>query len=138
MVDKNIFKQNMNKRLQEIDSMVDSIMPNDVINSLKKKYKKDLVDYIYIETVDEFSTLKLTGSMRYINKFDQQLRMGGLLIKIYCKEGKWYAILKNSHNKVHVSFHSNHIFYVDTRKELFRDWANCFVTDLEKGIYEVE
>ena len=65
MVDKNTFKQNMSKRLQEIDSMVDSIMPNNVINDLKKQYKKDLMDYRYIETVEEFSTLKLTGSMRY-------------------------------------------------------------------------
>ena len=135
---KKIFKDNLNDRLKEIDSIVDTLIPNDYINDIKKKYKHDLMDYDYIDTVAVFSTLKLRGSMRYINKIDKKLRIGGLLIKIFQQNGKWIAIIKNSNKKYYVSFDGNYIFYLDCKAELVKDWAQCFISDCDRGMYDIE
>ena len=126
----------MNSRLKEIDMMVDNMIPNDYINILIKKYK--LEDYDYIKTVEEFSVLRLRGSMKYINKVDKKLRNGGLLIKIFQQNGKWIAVIKQYNKNYYVSFDANYIFYVNCKQELVRDWAECFVTECEKGLYSIE
>jgi hypothetical protein len=136
MVDKNTIKNNLNPRLKEIDMMVDSMIPNDYINTLILKYKNELLDYDYIDTPELFSTLRLRGSMRYINKFDKNLRFGGLLTKIYQKNGKWIGIILQNNKKYYVSFEANYIFYLNTKSELVRDWADCFITELDKGNIE--
>ncbi len=124
----------MNKRLKEIDDIINKLSPNDAINDLIKKY--ELYDYKYIETVEDFSVLPLTGSLRYINKYTQELRYGGLLIKIYEKNSKWYGIIKKvSGKKYHISFNSNYIFYIEPKKHLLREWATKFITDYETGKY---
>jgi hypothetical protein len=124
----------MNKRLKEIDDIINKLSPNDAINDLIKKY--ELYDYKYIETVEDFSVLHLTGSLRYINKYTQELRYGGLLIKIYEKNTKWYGIIKKmSGKKYHISFNSNYIFYIEPKKKLLREWATKFITDYETGKY---
>jgi hypothetical protein len=126
----------MNSRLKEIDMIVDSMIPNDYINVLIKKYK--LEDYDYIKTVEDFSVLRLRGSMKYINKVDKKLRNGGLLIKIFQQNGKWIAIIKQYNKNYYISFDANYIFYVNCKQELVRDWAECFVTECEKGLYNIE
>lgn len=126
----------MNDRLKEIDMIVDSMIPNDYINVLIKQYK--LEDYDYIKTVEEFSVLRLRGSMKYINKVDKKLRNGGLLIKIFQQNGKWIAIIKQYNKNYYISFDANYIFYVNCKQELVRDWAECFVTECEKGLYNIE
>ena len=126
----------MNSRLKEIDMMVDNMIPNDYINILIKKYK--LEDYDYIKTVEEFSVLRLRGSMKYINKVDKKLRNGGLLIKIFQQNGKWIAVIKQYNKNYYISFDANYIFYVNCKQELVRDWAECFVTECEKGLYSIE
>ena len=126
----------MNDRLKEIDMIVDSMIPNDYINVLIKKYK--LEDYDYIKTVEEFSVLRLRGSMKYINKVDKKLRNGGLLIKIFQQNGKWIAVIKQYNKNYYISFDANYIFYVNCKQELVRDWAECFVTECEKGLYSIE
>ena len=83
MVDKNILKSSLNNRLKEIDEFVDSFLPNTPIKNILTKYKSELDGYEYIESIDMFSTLSLKGSIKYVNKYDGQLRSGGLLIKIY-------------------------------------------------------
>jgi hypothetical protein len=124
----------MNKRLKEIDDIINKLSPNDAINDLIKKY--ELYDYKNIETVEDFSVLPLTGSLRYINKYTQELRYGGLLIKIYEKNDKWYGIIKKmSGKKYHISFNSNYIFYIEPKKNLLREWATKFITDYETGKY---
>lgn len=126
----------MNDRLKEIDSIVDQLVPNDNINILIKKYKDDLKDYDYIDSVEKFSVLRLRGSMKYINRYDKKLRTGGLLIKIFQKDNKWIGIIKKYNKKYYISFDSNYIFYVDTKQQLVRDWAECFIADYDKGLYD--
>ena len=74
----------MNKRLKDIDKIINKLKPIDHINLLIKEY--ELQEYTYIDTVEKFSILPLAGSLRYINKYTRELRYGGLLIKIYEKK----------------------------------------------------
>jgi hypothetical protein len=139
MVDKNFHLPDLRSdRLKEIDSFVDKARPVDYIDILKKQYNDELKDYQYVETVEEFSLLRPKGCIRYISKYDKKLRSGGLVIKIFENDSKWYAIVKNPHSTVRVSFSSNYIFYISDKKEALKDWMKCFVTDVERGLYEVE
>lgn len=146
MIDKNILKNGLNDRLKEIDEIVDKLMPNDYINELISKYSKELKNYQLIDSVEMFSVLELFGSMRYINRYDKKLRTGGLLIKIYQKNGQWFGIIKKPDNKsinkyYHISFNSNYIFYCKNNKEKdeddFKDNLSVFLKDCEKGLYEI-
>jgi hypothetical protein len=142
MIDKKIIKSGLNDRLKEIDELVDSLIPNDYINELKKEYHSELKHYTYVDTIEQFSTLKLKGSMKYINKYDKKLRYGGLLVKIYQKENKWVGLIKkNDGTKYYISFDSNYIFYCENIGEIhameFRDSLKFFVTDVEDDKYEV-
>lgn len=125
-----------NDRLKEIDEYVDKVKPNDYINTIIDN-NSELKGYKFIDSVEMFSILKLRGSMKYVNKYDKKLRHGGLLIKIYKKENNqnWYAIIKRSNKKYHISYNSNYIFYIETRDDLLLDWASCFISDYEKGLY---
>ena len=126
-----------NDRLKEIDEYVDKIKPNDYINTIIEN-NSELKEYKFIDSVEMFSILKLKGSMKYVNKYDKKLRSGGLLIKIYKKEynQQWYAVIKKADKKYYVSYNSNYIFYIESRQDLFVDWASCFISDYNKGLYE--
>ena len=106
------------------------------INKLMNKYSNELIGYKYIEHLDEFSILKLKGNIRYINKYDEVLKMGGHLIKIINNNNIWYALLLQPNKKYYVSFSSNYIFYQVSKEEQFRKWAECFITDIDKGLYD--
>ncbi len=138
MVDKTVIKKNLNNRLKEIDELVDNLVPYDSINDLIKKYKNDLTDYSYIDSVELFSTLRLRGSIKYINRFDKKLRSGGLLIKIYQKNDKWIGVIKQfSGKKYYINFHSNYIFYLENSSDMVHDISKCFISNLESGLYEI-
>jgi hypothetical protein len=138
MVDKNILKQTLNDRLKEIDEFVDNFLPNNPIKNIMNKYKSKLEGFEYIESLDMFSTLSLKGSFKYVNKFDGNLRSGGMLMKIYQKDNKWYAAIKNiKGQKYYVSFDTNYIFYRKTNYEERVDLLKVFLSDVEAGIYEV-
>jgi len=140
MVDKSILKANLSNRLKEIDDYVDNIKPDDYINEIIKQFKSDLTHFKYIETVEEFSLLTLRGSMRYINKFDKKLRTGGLLVKIYKNEQnkKWYGVIMKSKKMYYISFESNYIFYMASQDELMTESLKCFISDCDKGLYDIE
>jgi len=138
MVDKNILKLSLNDRQKEIDEFVDSFLPNTPIKNILTKYKSELDGYEYIETINIFSTLSLKGSIKYVNKYDCQLRSGGLLIKIYKKDNdKWTAIIKQNDKKYYVSFNANYIFYKKTKSEERVDLFKLFISDVESGMYEL-
>jgi hypothetical protein len=139
MIDKQLIKAGLNQRLRYIDDFIDDNIKNDSIDELIKKYKNELQDYEYIDSEGLFSTLTLKGSMKYINRYDKELRTGGLLIKIYQKDSKWYAIIKSPiGKKFYVSFNANYIFYVESKPSLIRSWANVFVSEIDKGTYDIK
>jgi hypothetical protein len=132
------------KRQDEISYIVDTLHPTDYFTTIFNKYSKELNYYKLIKTIEEFSLLKLKGSLRYINKFTCELRYGGLLIKIFFNynKKKWYGIIKNSQNKkYYVSFDSNYIFYCENIGEIyennFRNGLDIFITDIESGKYHL-
>ena len=139
MVDKNILKSSLNNRLKEIDEFVDSFLPNTPIKNILTKYKSELDGYEYIESINMFSTLSLKGSLKYVNKYDGQLRSGGLLIKIYKKDNdKWTAIIKQADGKkYYVSFNANYMFYRKTKSEERVDLFNLFMSNVESGEYDI-
>ena len=98
MVDKIQLKECLNDRLKYIDMFVDNIIPNDYINIIIKKYKKELLDYTYIDSIAMFSTLKLKGSMRYINKYDlsNPKKLNDYLVK-----HKLYSYFHENRDKQH-------------------------------------
>ncbi len=109
----------------------------DKFDDLLKKYKDELKGYEYIKDLTDFALLPLKGSMRYINKYDKELRFGGLLIKIYERYGNYYALLKKSNGKIYnISYNNNFIFYMKNNDDKFRDDLKCFISDFEKGLYE--
>ncbi len=127
-----------NDRLKEIDSLVDELLPNNPIKEIISKYANELEDYDYIESLDQFSTLYLKGSLKYVSKYDGKLRSGGLLIKIYQKDNKWYGIVKKLNGKkYHVSFNFNYIFYRLNKNDERVDLLKVFMTDVDNGLYEI-
>ena len=126
-----------NERLKEISDIVDILLPKNDLNDMIRKYEVDLKDFDYIDTVENFSILSLKVTMRYINKTDKKLRSGGLLVKIYMQDNKWYAKIKQYDKFYDISYNSNYIFYLNNKSNLLRQWADIFVTELDKGSYEV-
>jgi hypothetical protein len=126
-----------NERLKEISDIVDIILPKNNLNDMIQKYESDLKDFDYIDTVEKFSILSLNGIMRYINKSDKKMRTGGLLVKIYKKDNKWYAKLKQYDKFYDISYDSNYIFYLNNKSNLIRQWADLFVTEIDKNNYEI-
>ena len=126
-------------RLTENNNIVDELLPNNKKYEIFNKYKFELEDYKHIDNVIDFSLLRLRGSLRYIKKYSKELRYGGLLIKIYQKNDDWYGIIKKIDNKkYHVSFKNNFIFYYENKDDKLKDWANCFISQVENGIYEIK
>ena len=131
------FNTNKNSRLEEIDKIVDSILPNNNLDKILKKYESILADFEYIDTVEKFSLLTLKGNMKYINKYDKKLRSGGVLAKIFKENNKWYAYIRQGEKLYKISFNSNYIFYVAHKEDLIRNFADLFITDYENGKYEI-
>ena len=131
---------NINKeyRLNSINNFIDNYIPNNIDNIIKN-YSHELDNYKYIETLIDFSLLPLKGSLKYINKYDGKLRVGGLLIKIFKKNNKWYGIIKQiSGKKYTVLFDSNHIFYKNSKSNSLRTWLDCFISEVDSGKYIIQ
>ena len=132
-----LYYDSLNKRQKEIYNMVNDIKP-DVVDEYKKQYAEQLEHYIYIDNVGSFSILKMKGVMRYINKYDKQIRYGGLVVKIYEDNNKWFAKIKKINGKMYdVSFDNNYIFYKESNKHRINDWLRLFVKQVEDGYISV-
>ena len=137
MINKKLLTICQNDRLKEIDELVDNLIPNDNINKLIQKYSSELLDYEYIDSVHVFSTLKLKGSLRYINRYDKELRYGGLLIKIYQRDNKWVGVIKKINGKkYYISFDNNYIFYLENKSDNLISCLECFISNYDKGVYD--
>jgi len=124
-------------RNNENNIFIDTTIEDKFINILTK-YKYELDGYKYIEHIGDFACLPLKGSLRYINKFSQELRYGGLLIKIYEKNGNYFAMVKKMNGKIyHVSYNNNFIFYIKNSNESFRDSLSLFISEYDKGLYNI-
>jgi hypothetical protein len=125
----------LNQRLLDINNFIDNNI-NDNIKDIILEYNEYLKDYVYVKSLDEFIILPLKGPLKYINKYDGKLRSGGLLIKIYLKNKKWIALIKQFSGKTYnISFDSNYIFYIKNKKDLLKDWLTCFIAECDSKDY---
>lgn len=94
------------------------------IKHLKNKFKQELEYYEYVDK-DKIETLAYGGYIRYIT-FDEQLKYGGMLIKIIDPENhdKTKLLLKNSKNNLWSIYIRNYqLFYKqhDVENEMIRE-----------------
>ena len=92
----------------------------------KKKYYEELLDYEYIDTLQDFSILSKGGFIKIISLNTEMIKGGGIIIRIDKDENnRWYAligiVLKVSNIKYlkkmrRVYFDNNYIFYKSSDK----------------------
>jgi hypothetical protein len=75
------------EQIKKLYKAIEEGKPINTFDAISKLYKEnakkyELEDYKYIQSINDFSVLPLAGSLRYINKYTQEIRYGGLLIKI--------------------------------------------------------
>tara|TARA_A100001015_G_scaffold123358_1_gene136722 strand:- start:614 stop:1030 length:417 start_codon:yes stop_codon:yes gene_type:complete len=110
-----------NDREKNIDSFVDGIKSQkewknnlkEKIKILKKKFKDELNEYDSVIGVKNLYKLKLGGYIRYVN-FNNELRWGGILLKIYKDKvtDRNILVLGNSNFRRNIlSYENNYIFY---------------------------
>jgi cyclopropane fatty-acyl-phospholipid synthase-like methyltransferase len=126
-----------NKRLEEINTIVDNILQNNKKNDIFKKYESELQNFDYIDSLEKFSLLTLRGTMKYVNKYDKKLKSGGLLAKILNENNNWFALIKQGNKFYKISYNSNYIFYIPQKSDLVRNFADLFITEFEKGNYDI-
>lgn len=126
-------------------------------NSLlwKKKYREKLLDYNYIHTLQDFSLIAKGGFIKPISIYTEELKSGGIIIKIDKEDDKWYALLATfsqykgiSYSKKFwkVYFDNNYIFHkpcdkisiCDNKTETMLDWRDKFVSKDELYKYTSE
>jgi len=135
----------MNKRLKEIDMIVESFFSQkEHDNELKEKinifyqtYKKELKNYNYVSSKEELNELKLAGYIRYFDR-DDNLKFGGILIKVFESETdiiekkRTLLLLQNSDGiKWTISWENNIIFYKPQTKK-GDNLRNLFISLLDK------
>jgi hypothetical protein len=105
-------KEFLNKLLENHNPKSDGISK---AKEWKKKFKEDLIDFTYIHTIDEFIKLGLGGVMKIITLSNEDLKKGGILVKISkdIKNNKWFALLSIPKKRYiwKVYFDTNYIFY---------------------------
>ena len=126
-------------REKKIDNFVESIFSqkkwkkkmDKKINKWKKKYSKELEDYEFVYNSDEFYQLKIGGYIRYFN-LNNELKWGGILLKVFKQEDRNLMVLGNSEFKrMIVSFDKNYIFY-KTHKTASDINRKLFISFLDK------
>ena len=138
MKDKNNIKSLNNKRLNDIDNIINSIKTqksheNDLekkSNKYKEKYPELLDGYDLIKNKKELQNCKNAGYIRYIN-FEGVIRFGGTLLKISNPPNNdqiTLLLLKNSTNSIwSITWEKNIIFY---KKQVKKgdNLRNLFIT----------
>ena len=137
----------MNNRLKEIDTLVESLFPEDEykkelenkINNFYLKFKEELDGYNYVSSKEELFNLKSAGYIRYFDKNDN-LKYGGLLLKVFESDSdnvdkrRTLILLKNTDNKKWtISWENNMIFYKPQVKK-GDNLRNLFISLLDKKI----
>lgn len=123
--DLDIFNKNKNNRILELtdDSQNDNF---NYINYIYNLYPKQLDTYTYID--DNIDELLLGGYIRLVT-YDNKIKFGGILLKIYNKENiyKMKLLLKNIFNKlVYINFRDYFIFY-KKHKTINDKFRNLFI-----------
>ena len=84
----------------------------------RKAYRKLLVDYRYVDEIDEF---RLGSYVRYFNirkKYSMELLRGGFIVDLQTREEKVYLLCKNGNNKFFkILLQDSIVFQKNTKQE---------------------
>lgn len=84
----------------------------------RKAYQKLLVDYRYVDEIDEF---RLGSYVRYFNiqkKYNLELLRGGFIVDLQTREEKVYLLCKNGSNKFFkILLQDSIVFQKNTKQE---------------------
>jgi hypothetical protein len=82
------------------------------VKEIKKKYKEDLQDFVYVEKAKTLVDAK-KKFIRYVG-FDNKINYGGFLLKVEKLNDNFYIYLINKDKKVwNIDFSRNYVFMVD-------------------------
>ena len=139
-------KDSLNKLLQNYDPKADGLVK---YKEWKRKYSDELLDFKYIHTKEDFQKLTLGGVVRVISLSNEELKSGGILVKIGIdNKKKLYGLLsipkKNYIWKIY--FNYNYIFYRthynsyinDDKTDAFKNILSKFLSKDEVEQYTVE
>jgi len=115
----------------------------------KEKYLDELLDFKYIHTIDDFKKLNLGGVIKVITLSNEELKKGGILVKISTDtKNKLYALLSIPNKKYiwKIYFNNSYIFYRppynsyinDDKTEAFKNMMDKFVSKEEINQYTTE
>ena len=120
------------ERLREIEEIAFEY-ENNKISNLLVKYKTELEEYKWIDSVEEFSVLRLANPVKYIYKKKCRIR-SGILVKIVEENNRWFAIVKKMGNLFEkFDFESVYFFYGLNNNEKFRKYITLFLPYEQKN-----
>ena len=116
-----------NNIIDEINCIYNiQINTNNYITKLIKKYKNDLIDFVYASEINEIIQQK-NIFIRYIS-INGKLEYGGIYYKVEEQNGIFYILLINKQKKIwKISFNDNYLFYKkienenDNKRKLFEN-----------------
>ena len=84
--------------LKERDPKEDGLKKKDIWYD---KYENELLDYHYIHNIEDFKKLDLGGIIKPIDLKEENLKSGGLVVKIdKTSKNKYYALVRNKQFKL--------------------------------------
>ena len=98
-------------KLDEVNIIMNlEINTNDYLEKLKKKYKKELNNFIYINHINDIIQIK-NAYIRYIS-IKGKIGYGGIYYKVEKENNIFFILLINQNKKIwKISFNDNFIFY---------------------------
>jgi len=101
----------MDKKLLEIEAIYNiNINLQNKLNTIIKKYKKELSGFNYISEINELIQLK-NIFIRYVS-INDKLEYGGIYYKVEKINNEFYILLINKYKKIwSIKFNDNYIFY---------------------------
>jgi hypothetical protein len=103
------------------------------VKEIKKKYKEDLQDFVYVEKAKTLIDAK-KKFIRYVG-FDNKINYGGFLLKVEKLNNNFYIYLINKDKKVwNIDFSRNYVFMVDilNNDEKMRKQFEAYLLTQEK------
>jgi len=136
-------KESLDKLLESYDPKAEGLIK---YKNWKKKYNEELIDFSYVQTLEEFKTLSLGGVIKVITLSNEELKKGGIVVKIdKDQKNKWFALLSVPKMRYiwKINFDNNYVFYrrpynvyiSDDSTEAFKNIMDKFVNKDEIALY---
>ena len=131
-------KESLNKLLENYNPKSDGLIKS---KEWKKTYKNELIDFTYINTLEDFKKMGLGGVVRVFTLANDELKKGGILVKVANENNKWYALLSIPKLRYiwKIYFDNNYVFYrVPYNVYISDDTTDAFKNILDKFVNKDE